>query len=123
MVTKSFDISNLFDKAIASKDGEAYSVLEKIHHHRIGVGVRIESRGQPSLFLDILVNLFPNSSQVDLPLLERELAFLNGMKARRYVLSHQGDGCVSCEIVVSKQHWISEYRAARSMVEKTFRTQ
>jgi len=115
---KTVDIQALRKEADSSEHKEAYKVLEKSKNYRIGVGVRLESTNQPSFFLEVLVYLCPNSPQVDISLLQKNVMFLRELQARGYSLVCQDDNCISCETTVSLQNLASEYETVKMVMER-----
>ncbi|MFX0198402.1 MAG: hypothetical protein ACFFCW_19965 [Candidatus Hodarchaeota archaeon] len=74
-MSKEIDITALQQKADGSEYKESFIVLEKSKNYRVGVSVRFLSPNQPYFFIEVLVYLCHNSSQVDLSLLEKKVTF------------------------------------------------
>ena len=119
-MNKTIDIQALQKDAENSEHGEAYRVLDKSSNYRIGVGARLTPSGQPSLFFEVVVQSCLESSEVDLQLLEKSLAFLKELKARGYSLNCEGDGSISCEVTVSPRNIASEYETIRLTIKNIF---
>jgi hypothetical protein len=118
--TKTIDIQALQKDAEKSEHREAYRVLDRSNNYRIGAGARVTPSGQPSFFLEVVVQSCLESSEVDLQLLEKNLMFLKELKARGYSLNCEGDGSISCEVTVSPQNIASEYETIRLTIKNTF---
>jgi len=118
--TKTIDIQALQKDAENSEHKEAYRVLDRSSNYRIGVGARLTPSGQPSFFLEVVVQSCLESSEVDLQLLEKDLMFLKELKARGYSLNCEGDGSISCEVTVSPQNVASEYGNIRLTIRNIF---
>jgi len=111
---------DLLKAAEASEHKEAYRALDKNPRFRIGIGVRLTSLVTPSFFIEILLYLCPNSSNVDLTALEKNLSCLKTLQARNYVLNCQDDHCVSCEKTIRAQNLTEEYAAVKALIEAIF---
>ncbi|MDH5440823.1 MAG: hypothetical protein OEZ48_07280 [Candidatus Bathyarchaeota archaeon] len=118
--TKTIDVQALQRDAENSEHKEAYRVLDRSSNYRIGVGARLTPSGQPSFFLEVVVQSCLESSEVDLQLLEKNLMFLKELKARGYSLNCEGDGSISCEVNVSPQNVASEYENIRLTIRNIF---
>jgi len=112
------DIQALAKEAENSEHKEAYRVLSKDNNCRIGVGARLAPSGQLSFFIEVLVYLFTEPSEIDLPLLERKLEFLEELEKRGYSLACQDDSCISCEIIIAPRNLASECETIRSEICK-----
>ena len=119
-MSKEIDLQALQEKAEGSEHKEAFLVLEKSKHYRIGVGVRLPSSNHPSFFIEILVYLCLNASQVDLSLLEKKVNFLKELQGRTYVLICQQDGSICSELIISPKNLATEYETINSIVERIF---
>ena len=117
---RTIDIRALQIDAENSEHKEAYRVLDRSSNYRIGVGARLTPSGQPSFFLEVVVQSCLESSEVDLQLLEKNLMFLKELKARGYSLNCEGDGSISCEVTVSPQNVASEYGNIRLTIRNIF---
>jgi len=114
------DIKVLKSEAETSEHRESYRVLERTRNYRIGVGARLGPSGQTFYFLEVVVHLCPSASEVDTALLEKSLTFLKELQARRYSLSCEDDGSISCEIDLTPDNLDTEYEAVKSTVRRTF---
>jgi len=114
------DVKALLEEAKNSEHKESYRILERNPKYRIGIGIRLESSGQPSFFIETLVYLCPNPSRIDLSLLEKTLILLKELQARGYSLSCQDDHCISCETTVPPQNLAAEYETIKSITKSIF---
>jgi hypothetical protein len=121
--TNLIDIQALWKEAENSEHKESYRILERSHDYRIGVAARLEPPHGPSLFLEVLIYLCPNYSEVDVPLLEKNLMFLKELEARGYHLNCQDDTCVSCESAVSPRNFAEEYETVKAMIKRILSTE
>ncbi len=118
--TNRINVQILLETAKNSEHKESFIVLKKTQHYRIGVGVRLELPNHFSFFLEILIYLCTENSQVDLPLLETKLAFLNKLHEREYVLSCQNDSSIFGEITVPAENLDLEYEIIESLGQDLF---
>ena len=114
------DTKVLKSEAETSEHGESYRAIERSHNYRIGVGARLAPSGQAFYFLEVVVHLCPTPSEVDTALLEKSLAFLKELEARRYSLSCEDDGSISCEIGLTPDDLDTEYGAVKVAIKKIF---
>lgn len=114
------DTKVLKSEAETSEHGESYRAIERSRNYRIGVGARLPSSGQAHYFLEVVIYLCPRASEVNIPLLEKSLTFLKDLQARRYSLSCEDDGSISCEIVLKPDELDSEYGAVKASIKKIF---
>jgi len=112
------DIRALTGEARNSEHKEAFKILDRKHDHRIGVGTRLEPPDKQSFFLEVIVHLCLDKSQVDLPTLEKKLKSLERLQKRGYSLSCQDDNCITCEIIMPPQSLSAEYKAIESMMKE-----
>jgi hypothetical protein len=119
-VSQEIDIQALLEKAEDSEYKEAFLVLEKSTHYRIGAGVRLQSSNHPSFFIEVLIYLCPNSSQVDLSLFEKKLNFLKELQGRTYVLMCQPDNSICSEFILSPKNLVTEYETINLIAQKIF---
>ena len=110
----------LQEAAENSEHKESYLVLAKNRNYRLGVGVRLPSPTQSSFFLEVLVHLCSNDSQVDLVLLEKKLSLLRELQERKYVLNCQNDSSIFSEITVPAETLEAEYGTIESIAKRTF---
>jgi hypothetical protein len=114
------DAAALLEEAEASEHKEAYRPLERNANYRIGVGVRLTPPNPPTFFVEILIYMCPTFSNADLDALEKSLACLKELKARKYSLTCQDGNCISCEAAVPKQRLAEECANVKSFMKNSF---
>lgn len=112
------NVDSLQYEAERSEDNEAFKVLAKIYDCRIGMGARLESSGEPTFFVEVLVSLCTGRNQVNLNIMENKLSLLRRLNQNGYVLNCEEDGCVSCELNVQSKSLAAECMTARSILER-----
>lgn len=118
--TDQINVPLLLETAQSSPHKEAYIVLETSPSYRIGVGVRLPSSNHPSFFIEVIIQLCLNSSQVDLSLLEKKMTFLKELEKRNYFLTCQDDHSIWGEITISPKNLATEYETINSIVKRIF---
>jgi len=113
------DARALLEEARDSGHGESYRITDRGQCFRIGVGVRLKAN-KVSFFIDALVNLCPDSPEVELSILERKLEILRGLKLRGYSLSCQDSGSVLCELDVPEKEIAPERESIKAICEHPF---
>jgi hypothetical protein len=118
--TKPTNLNGLKEAALKSKEKEAYRQLHKTSTYRIGVGARADQSQSdvPSFFLEIIIKLSKENSELNLPRLERTLKFLKTLQTRGYSITCQDNNSVSCEIQTSNLEIHQEYTATKKLAEK-----
>lgn len=117
--TTPIDTEQLFNEAKKSEDKESYRLLEKNPGYRIGVGAELLRSDQPSFFFEVAIQLCREYEEVDLSLLEGNLALLKGLKTRGYSLSCQDGNFVSCRKKVTQDNMQAEYSSIKLLVRET----
>ncbi len=115
---KPIDVKALSKLAQNSKEKEVYVQLEKKRFCRIGVGARKNAPTSTSFFMEVIVNLSADDSQVDLMHLENALTCLKALKARGYALTYEGEACISCETTSAVQNPNEEFRAIKALIKE-----
>ena len=118
--TTRIDTKILKAEAETSEHGESYRVLERSPNYRIGVGARLNPSGQVLCFLEVVVHLCPRTPEVDTGLLEKGVTLLKELEARKYSLSCEDNGGISCEIDVAHENLDDEYEAVKRIVKRSF---
>lgn len=113
---KTIDAQALREQAKKSEAKESFEVLERRRNCRIGVGVRFESDGVPSFFIEVLIKLCSGLSPLDLGLMVTSISLLQKLKSRGYSLNCEEDGCVSCELAVPPEKLPIELESCKSIV-------
>ena len=104
---------------MSSEDRESYRIIERKKNYRIGAGAELEPSGQPLFFIEVIIHLFPELSNVDLALLEKDLLFLKELKARGYSITSQDDNFVTCQKSVKPEGLIAEYEVLKLIAPRT----
>ena len=118
--TNRINVQILLETAKNSEHKESFIVLKKTQHYRIGVGVRLELPNHFSFFLEVLIYLCSDNSQVDLPLLENKLVFLKELQEQKYALSCQNDSSIFGEITVPAENLETEYETIKLLGKNLF---
>jgi hypothetical protein len=119
---KPVNTSDLLKQAKASEHKEAYQIMNKTANYRVGVGARLplSPTQTSSFFIEIIVNLCPACSKVDLVFLEKALTCLKELQKNGYSLTCQDDNCISCEKLVQKENIDYEYNVASKIMKQSF---
>ncbi len=117
---KPLDTKILLEEAKNAEHKEAYRTLEKNQNYRIGIGVRLTLLNTPSFFIEILLYLCPNSNNVNLKTLEKNLTCLKTLQTRNYTLTCQDDNCISCEKTTPTQNLTKEYTTVKALLTTIF---
>jgi hypothetical protein len=118
--TKPIDTKTLMEEAKTSRDKEAYKLLEKTSSYRIGVGARTDSPNPPSFFIEVIVKLSTENSEVNLSHIEKTLRLLKALQKRGYYLTFQDDSSISCETTTSIHEIFQECTEAKSLMKVHF---
>lgn len=105
----------LLDRARSSGDGEAYAPVAKGSGFRIGMGVRLGSSRDPTLFVEVVLNPFPDRPRVDPGRMRRQSEQVAVLEARGYVLGCDADGTVTCERILARSRIPQELVAVRRL--------
>ena len=97
MTNPKVETRNLQKMAEASEDKEAYQLMAKTQHYRVGVGARLPATQTPVFFVEIVVNMCPACTKVDLTFLQHALNSLNVLEQNGYTLTCQDDYSILCE--------------------------
>jgi len=117
---KPLNTKTLLEEAKNIEHKEAYRTLDKNENFRIGIGVRLTPPNAPSFFIEILIYLCPNSTNVNLKTLEKNLTCLKTMQTRNYTLTCQDDNCISCEKTTPTQNLTEEYTTVKELLATIF---
>ncbi len=94
-------VKSLLQRARTSEDCEAYEPITRGYGFRIGVGARAFSEGAPVLFVEVVLDPFPERPQVDPARLADHGARLAWLMARGYAVECADDSTITCERTVS----------------------
>ncbi len=114
------DTKSLSDKAKASKDKEAYKLLERTPAYRIGVGSRSSSSDTPTYFVEIVLNLGKVDDKVDANHLEKAKTCLKDLQSLKYSLTYEEGNSITCEITKIAEELNDEYQAVKQVMQKHF---
>lgn len=115
---KSIDVKSLIEEAKASRDKEAFKLLEKTNYYRIGIGARINAPASAYFFIEVIIALSPGNDEVRLSYLEKSLSSLKTLQEEGYRLTFQDDK-ISCEKIISPLKMFKEYTRAKSITRST----
>lgn len=104
---------SLQDRARRSAAGEAYDPVAKGPGFRIGVGARRPSGHQPVIFVEVVLNPFPDRPRVRPEQLREEGDHVAWLEARGYGIACDDDGTITCERAVSPAQAEREVAAVR----------
>lgn len=114
---RSIDAQALTDAAKDSEHGESYVVLQGSRDDKIAVGGRIAASDQLTFFMEIVVCLCPDPSDVDLEQMQKKIMFVKKLESRGYSLNC-GEGNISCERTLTEDDLDEEYEAVSSIIER-----
>jgi hypothetical protein len=117
---KSVNAKDLLRQAKASEHKEAYQLMSKTANYRVGIGARLPSAPTQTstFFIEIIINLCPTCSAVDLVFLERALTCLKALQLKGYCLTCQDDNSILCEKLVTEQNLHNEFEKANAIIGK-----
>jgi hypothetical protein len=118
--SKPVDAKALLRQAKASEHKEAYQPIAKTGKYRVGIGARLPlSPTQPStFFVEVIVNMCPACTKVDIAFLETALCCLKTLEHNGYTLTCQDDNSILCEKLATEQTLQTELEAASVTVKK-----
>jgi hypothetical protein len=111
----------LAKEAKTSRDKEAFKLLENTPSYRIGVGARAEAPAPPSFFIEVIVKLSTENSEVNLLSLEKILLSLKALQVEGYIMTYQDDNNISCEKAVSILEIPQEYIRAKTIIGAAYK--
>jgi len=118
MTKPKIDTQSLQKMAEASEDKEAYQLIAKTERYRVGVGARLPVAQAAVFFVEIVVNLCPVCTKVDLGFLQHALSILKVLEQKGYTLTCQDDNSILCEKLTSEKTLQGELEAAKTVIEK-----
>ncbi len=107
------DVKALLERARTSHDGEAYAPVAKGTGFRVGVGARRESDGEALVFVEVVLNPFPDRPRVRPEDLRNDGARVSWLESRGYRVSCDADGTITCERSVAPVWAEREVEAVR----------
>ncbi|MCW3992473.1 MAG: hypothetical protein NWE79_07170 [Candidatus Bathyarchaeota archaeon] len=111
------DAESLVRKAESSKHNESYQQLWEGSGIRIGMGVRVVTRGKPVFFLEAVIPFCPGP-KVDLDRMEKTLEILRELEEEDFSITCQNDMSFSCELVIRKDDLEGVYERTASVLGK-----
>lgn len=91
------DLRSLVEQTRRSPDGEGYLPLAKGPGYRTGVGARLTAGGEAVLFIEAVLDLFPNRPRVDAGRLADRAELLVRLRERGYAITTDDDSTILCE--------------------------
>jgi hypothetical protein len=118
--SKPVNPKDLLKQANASEHKEAYQPITKTAHYRVGIGARLPlAPTQPStFFVEVIINMCPACSKVDLAFLGRALNCLKTLEQNGYILTCQDGNSILCEKLATEQNLRTALENANRVVEK-----
>lgn len=107
------DLKGLLGRARASEDGEAYAPVVKRTGFRIGMGARRGSDGELLLFVEVVINPFPDRPRVRPEQLRSDGDHVSWLENRGYRVACDADGTITCERNVAPGRAEREIEAVR----------
>ncbi len=107
------DLESLLERSRSSEDGEAYAPVAKGVGFRIGVGARRGSGGEPLVFVEVVLNPFPDRPRVRSEQLRSDGARVSWLVSRGYTVACDTDGTITCERNVAPGRAEREAEAVR----------
>jgi len=118
--SKPVNTKDLLRQAKASEHKEAYQPIAKTANYRVGIGARLplSPTQPPTFFVEVIIDMCPACSKVDIAFLEQALACLKTLEQNGYTLTCQDDNSILCEKLATEKTLQTELKAASSAVEK-----
>ncbi len=118
--SKSVNAKDLLRQAKASEHKEAYRPVNKTVNYRVGVGARLplSPAQSPTFFVEVIINMCPACSKVDLAFLERALTCLKTLEQNGYSLTCQDGNSILCEKLATQQNLQTALENANRVVKK-----
>lgn len=107
----------LLRRARESEGGEAYTSVAKGPGFRIGAGARVQPNRGSTVFVEVLLDPFPDRPRVVPGHLAQGGVVIEQLEARGYVVACDDDGTIACERTVAPQAVAGEIRALRRLIE------
>ena len=107
------DVKSLRARARTSEDGEAYAPVASGAGFRVGVGARRESGSEAHVFVEVVLNPFPDRPHVRAEQLRTDGARVAWLESRGYRVACDADGTITCERDVAPVRVAREVDAVR----------
>ena len=111
------DAGRLAGIARTSEDGEAYHIVVRAPHYRIGVGARASSDA-PSYFVEVVIEVFREDSPPDFAAVRDALSRAEALEARGHDLRWERDGALMGERAVSATDIEREWRTVGEVLAR-----
>ncbi len=108
-------IKELAESLALSSSGEAYRMLERIDHCRVGIAATSVD-GVPQFSIELVLEVFTPSSIIDVSKLERAVMIVKALAESGYMISHEDDGWLRCEMVSVATGIVREYERLRVLL-------
>jgi hypothetical protein len=106
-------LKDLVHRARTSEDGEAFIAVAAELGFRIGVGARMGSDCEPAVFVEVVLNPFPDRPHVDPEQLQVEGARVAWLQERGYGITCDADGTITGERALTALEADQEIRTVR----------
>ncbi len=110
------DPRDLLRRASASDDGEAYVTVARGAGVRLGAGARATPSRAPGVFVEVILDPFPDRPRVTSGRLIQQAQVLDRLNERGYVVSCDPDGTIACECRVPPERLDEELRIVRRIL-------
>jgi hypothetical protein len=110
------DPKSLLEQAQKSDDGEAYASVAKGAGFRIGVGTRMARGRSPNLFVEVVLDPFPERPRVNSERLADQSQIVARLEARGYTVACEDDGTIACECTVDANRAAGEVQTVRRLL-------
>jgi len=110
------DPKALLERARESDRGEAYASVAKGAGFRIGLGVRTSPRRDPVVFIEIVLDPFPDRPRVSPERLADQGDLVRRLRARGYTILCDDDSTILCERAVGPTAAAQEVQAVRRLL-------
>jgi hypothetical protein len=118
--SKPVNAKELLRQAKASEHKEAYQLITKTANYRVGIGARLplSPTQPPTFFVEVIINMCPACSKVDIAFLEHALCCLKRLEQNGYSLMCQDDNSILCEKLAAEKTLQKELETASNAVEE-----
>lgn len=110
------DAKSLLEQAQHSDEGEAYVSVGRGPGFRIGLGARTVPDRKPVVFIEVVLDPFPDRPSVSPQRLAEHSAHLAQLGARGYSIVCDDDGTITCERSVFPETVAREIQAVRRLL-------
>lgn len=111
------DLKSLLKRARRSGGGEAYASIARGAGVRVGLGVRTVRGRSPSVFVEVVLEPFPERPRVNPDRLARQTELITLLSARGYAITCHDGGTIACERTVVQEQARREVREIVRILE------